>query len=96
VLNSNADDKPCSCNEGWNRGVSKETLLEVYRDFDHNVKTLLEMSDSTTLKVWTLLDMDRIPNWANGRLALIGDAAHPFLPRKISTPTMYATILIPI
>ena len=43
---------------------------------------MLAMVDETALKVWTLLDMNRIPRWVNGRLALLGDAAHPFLPRK--------------
>jgi hypothetical protein len=43
---------------------------------------MLAMVDETTLKAWTLLDMNRIPRWVNGRLALLGDAAHPFLPRK--------------
>lgn len=43
------------------------------------------MVDVSELNVWTLLDMDRIPSWVNGRLALMGDAAHPFLPRKFDT-----------
>ncbi|EME40629.1 hypothetical protein DOTSEDRAFT_82231 [Dothistroma septosporum NZE10] len=31
---------------------------------------------------WVLLDMDEIPVWNKHRLALIGDAAHPFLPHQ--------------
>jgi 2-polyprenyl-6-methoxyphenol hydroxylase-like FAD-dependent oxidoreductase len=40
------------------------------------------MADISALKVWTLLDMDRIPAWHKGRLVLLGDAAHPFLPHQ--------------
>lgn len=40
------------------------------------------MADPTSLKVWKLLDMEVLPNWVKGKLALLGDAAHPFLPRK--------------
>jgi hypothetical protein len=41
--------------------------------------------DASDLKLWTLLDMDRIPTWHKERLVLLGDAAHPFLPRKFIT-----------
>jgi 2-polyprenyl-6-methoxyphenol hydroxylase-like FAD-dependent oxidoreductase len=67
---------------GWNRGVSKEVLLDVYSSFEATVKALLEMVDIEALKVWTLLDMDKIPRWYTGKLALLGDAAHPFLPHQ--------------
>jgi acetoacetate decarboxylase len=40
------------------------------------------MADVSALKVWTLLDMDRISAWHKGRLVLLGDAAHPFLPHQ--------------
>jgi len=66
----------------WSRESSKQALLDVFREFDPKVKTMLAMVDETALKAWTLLDMDRIPRWVTGRLALLGDAAHPFLPRK--------------
>jgi hypothetical protein len=67
---------------GWGRGGSKELLLEVYRDFEPRVRELLSLVDVEELKLWTLLDMDRIPTWHKERLVLLGDAAHPFLPRK--------------
>lgn len=52
----------------------------MYKDFCAVVQTLLDMVDEESLKLWTLLDMDRIPNWVKGGVALLGDAAHPFLP----------------
>ena len=42
----------------------------------------MELVDASELKVWTLLDMERIPTWHKDRLVLLGDAAHPFLPRE--------------
>jgi salicylate hydroxylase len=29
---------------------------------------------------WPLIDLDPLPRWTNGRVALLGDAAHPMLP----------------
>ncbi|KAH7252821.1 hypothetical protein BKA59DRAFT_436996 [Fusarium tricinctum] len=65
---------------GFSHRGSKETLLRVYKDFCAVVQTLLNMVDEESLKLWTLLDMDRIPYWVKGGVALLGDAAHPFLP----------------
>lgn len=66
----------------WNNELSLETLLKVYDEFDSAVVAMLSKADPKTLKVWTLLDMDEIPEWSKDRLALIGDAAHPFLPHQ--------------
>ena len=68
---------------GWGHGGSKELLREVYKDFEPRVQALLELVDADELKLWTLLDMDRIPTWHKEKLVLLGDAAHPFLPRKL-------------
>ncbi|KAH7258472.1 hypothetical protein B0J15DRAFT_535498 [Fusarium solani] len=70
--------------DGWGQGGSKELLLDVYKGFEQRVRSLLEFVDSSELKVWTLLDMERIPSWHRERLVLLGDAAHPFLPRGIA------------
>lgn len=70
--------------EGWSGNASKSALLSVYSDFGPVVQSLLEMANESNLKVWTLLDMQRIPTWVNRRVALLGDAAHPFLPREFS------------
>jgi 2-polyprenyl-6-methoxyphenol hydroxylase-like FAD-dependent oxidoreductase len=58
----------------------------VYKDFDPAFKQLISKLDPTDLKVWQLLDMDKLPTWTNGKLALLGDAAHPFTPRKTLIP----------
>ena len=66
----------------WNNEGSLDAMLRVFKDFDTSVTTLLAKADAKTLKVWKLLDMDEIPVWAKDRLALLGDAAHPFLPHQ--------------
>lgn len=70
---------------GWDQEASKEKLLEVFGAFGPHVKEMLDLVDSSTLKVWSLLDMERIPRWYRGRLALLGDAAHPFMPCRSTT-----------
>lgn len=64
----------------YNTSANKEHLLEIYRDFDPIVLAFLRHADEPWLKVYPLLDMDTLPTFVKGRLALVGDAAHPFLP----------------
>ena len=57
--------------------VSKE---EVYRGFEHispRARQIIEIGDNW--KLWVLCDRDPILNWVDGRVALLGDAAHPML-----------------
>ncbi|ORY19317.1 hypothetical protein BCR34DRAFT_552900 [Clohesyomyces aquaticus] len=68
--------------EGWNQVAHKDRMLEVYKDFDPSLVKLLAMADEETLKVWELLDMAQLPTWTEGKLVLIGDAAHPFTPHQ--------------
>ena len=57
--------------------VSKD---EVYRGFEHispRARQIIEIGDDW--KLWVLCDRDPILNWVDGRVALLGDAAHPML-----------------
>ncbi|KAL4914083.1 hypothetical protein BDW62DRAFT_148850 [Aspergillus aurantiobrunneus] len=72
----------------WDQGANKESLLEVYKDFSPQVLKLLSKADPTTLKVWPLLDANDLPTWVEDRLAVLGDAAHPFLPYRASGGAM--------
>lgn len=47
-------------------------MLEIAGPFGENVKAMLEKAPEDTLKVWTLLDMDVIPDWTNGNMAILG------------------------
>lgn len=76
------EDESSSGVDTWNNRGNLEKMLEVYKSFDPAVLALLKKADDETLRVWKLLDMDILPTWVNGRLALLGDAAHPFLPHQ--------------
>ncbi|KAB2575981.1 Monooxygenase FAD-binding protein [Lasiodiplodia theobromae] len=65
---------------GWNQSGNKDKLLSSFASFAPSVKKMLEKVPDGTVAVWDLLDMEVLPTWINGRVALIGDAAHPFLP----------------
>ncbi|KAE8346126.1 hypothetical protein BDV24DRAFT_158923 [Aspergillus arachidicola] len=67
---------------GWDQSVGKSSLLEVYKDFDPTVQKMLAKADPESLKIWPLLDMPTLDSWVQGRLAVLGDAAHPFLPYR--------------
>lgn len=68
--------------DDWNTDANKSMLLKVYEDFHPDCVALISKADPVSLKVWKLLDMPVLPTWVNSHLALIGDAAHPFLPHQ--------------
>lgn len=69
----------------WQNQGNIHKMLDVFKEFEPAVIKLLSMADEETLKVWELLDMEQMPSWTEGKLVLIGDAAHPFTPRKSTT-----------
>ncbi|KFY29470.1 hypothetical protein V491_00018 [Pseudogymnoascus sp. VKM F-3775] len=66
--------------EGWNNSASKQQLLTVYDEYCEGIKVLLSMADESSIRLWKLLDYPSLPTWINNKAALLGDAAHPFLP----------------
>lgn len=66
----------------WQNQGNIGKMLEVFKEFEPAVVKLLSMAEEETLKVWELLDMEQMPSWTEEKLVLIGDAAHPFTPRK--------------
>ncbi|KAK7745340.1 hypothetical protein SLS53_002836 [Cytospora paraplurivora] len=62
--------------------ASVEQLIKVYKDFDPALLALIRKVDPATVKVWQLMDMGVLPTWTAGKLALLGDAAHPFTPHQ--------------
>ncbi|EKG19946.1 Monooxygenase FAD-binding protein [Macrophomina phaseolina MS6] len=71
--------------KGWNQSGNKEKLLQSFSGYAPQVLRFLEMAPEGSVAVWDLLDMPVLPTWVNGRVALLGDAAHPFLPCKYGT-----------
>lgn len=70
----------------WNKQGDLNQVLKVYKDFDPALLDLIKKVDPASVKVWQLMDMDKLPSWTSGKLALLGDAAHPFTPRKTIRP----------
>jgi 2-polyprenyl-6-methoxyphenol hydroxylase-like FAD-dependent oxidoreductase len=57
-------------------------MLTIYRSFNESVRTIIEKAEDEDIKVWKLLDMEKMPSFVHERLTLLGDAAHPFLPHQ--------------
>ncbi len=63
--------------EGWNAEGSKELMWQHFKDEVPQVKRMLERIE--TWRMWVLCDREPVKNWSKGRVALLGDAAHPML-----------------
>lgn len=59
---------------------SKELLQKLYSDFEPTVQAIMQLVDPDAVKLYPLNDMQSLPTYVRGRMALLGDAAHPFLP----------------
>lgn len=59
-----------------------DQIIKVFKGFQPALLALIRKVDPATVKVWQLMDMETLPTWTVGKLALLGDAAHPFTPRK--------------
>lgn len=64
--------------EGWGQLGEPAVLRAQFRDVAPHLATLLATPDSWL--VWSLVDRPAARPMARGRVALIGDAAHPILP----------------
>ncbi len=63
--------------EGWNTFGDTAELNERFAQAVPQVRELLERIE--TWKMWVLCDREPVANWSQGRVTLLGDAAHPML-----------------
>lgn len=63
--------------EGWDAFGEPEELHERFAGTCANVRELLERIE--TWKMWVLCDREPVKEWSDGRVTLLGDAAHPML-----------------
>jgi salicylate hydroxylase len=66
--------------EGWSIPATVEEMLSVYGDFNDHVKAIIRSTPPGRLFKWGLFDRDPLTQWTQGRISLLGDAAHPMLP----------------
>ncbi|KAJ9503147.1 hypothetical protein LTR99_006984 [Exophiala xenobiotica] len=68
--------------ESWSYPGKKEDLLKVVEGWDEKLRAIFEAIPDDKLIDWKLLWRDPASNWVSehGRIALVGDAAHPHLP----------------
>jgi len=64
--------------QGWNAPADRSALLSRFTFWSKDSKSLLEMA--TGFRRWSLYRLPRLRHWSKGRIALLGDAAHPTLP----------------
>ena len=66
--------------EGWSIRASVEEVLAEYADWYEDVRTIIRHTPPEGLIKWALFDREPLARWTVGRVALLGDAAHPMLP----------------
>ena len=64
--------------ESWTAEGAIDDLQREFTGWDARVHRLIASARQT--RRWALFDREPIPAYANGRVALLGDAAHPMLP----------------
>jgi 3-hydroxybenzoate 6-monooxygenase len=63
--------------EGWDTFGDNSELTERFADAHPTVRALL--AKINIWKMWVLCDREPVKNWSQGRVTLLGDAAHPML-----------------
>jgi salicylate hydroxylase len=66
--------------ESWSAPGDPRALAREFADFDPMVGSIIAQMIDTFR--WGLYDREPLPRWTCGRLALLGDAAHPMLPHS--------------
>ncbi len=59
------------------RPVSRKEVMQGFEHITPRARQIIEHGQDW--KLWVLCDRDPISNWRDGRVALLGDAAHPML-----------------
>lgn len=75
--------------ESWSFPGKLEEVLEVLKGWDPTCTAIVEKTPPEVLVDWKLVYRDPLPTWVSGkgRIALLGDAAHPFLPTSAQGAT---------
>jgi salicylate hydroxylase len=66
--------------EGYTAPAAPEELIALYQGWHPDVLGLLGQAPRQLLNKWALYDREPLACWRQGRVTLLGDAAHPMLP----------------
>ena len=66
--------------EGWTIPAALPEFLTEYADFDADTRAIISRPLHGQLFKWGLFGHAWLNSWSTGRIALLGDAAHPMLP----------------
>ncbi len=77
-LNVVAVSEGGAAGDGWNQPGNHAALLASFKRWTTDVKSLLERAEAW--RAWSLYRLTHLERWSEGRVTLLGDAAHPVLP----------------
>lgn len=66
--------------EGWSIPATAQQFLDAYADFAPHLLDLIRAVPNDALFKWGLYDREPLEAWTSGRVAILGDAAHPMTP----------------
>lgn len=73
---------PQPARRDWNGRGRMEDVLPTFRDWHFDWLDVAALIESTAdIMEYPMVDQDPLPRWSHGRLTLLGDAAHPMVPR---------------
>ncbi|TGO83151.1 hypothetical protein BPOR_0695g00080 [Botrytis porri] len=73
-----ADKEDLDPSHDWNNCIPTQVLLDELKDCHPALRHLL--SKTKDVRLWKLLYRSPLPSWHQGKLVILGDAAHPLLP----------------
>ncbi len=75
-------EMPGSDQSGWSLQASSNEVMQLFQRTEPQLRELLEAGNTQGWRRWNLFDRAPLPatDMARGRVALLGDAAHPMLP----------------
>jgi salicylate hydroxylase len=76
-----ANDDGLDSESSWLAGGEVQDLVHVYKDFSPVLGELCRIAED--LKLWSLATRDPPTEFWKGKTVLVGDAAHPMLPRML-------------
>ena len=66
----------------WNRAGKLEDFIHVFEDWKFDWLDVPDMMrNAETILEYPMVDQEPLPRWSFGRVSLLGDAAHPMVPR---------------